>query len=115
MPAVATTAVLRTRSPWVTAIMKTMVANPGRWVAAQELRKVAMKTVPEEQAITVYKLRCGKGKPKKEWDDVATQIKKGRHLQVMLACITLVQHGKLDQKGRGETKAFKLIKQKKAK
>lgn len=99
--AAATVSRRKTRSVWVRAILRAF--NRKSWTGVADLYRAAAMSVPVAQALKVYKKRINAGDPK------AVKIKRGRAMQLMLSTITLVQHGKIEQRGRGETKEFRLL------
>lgn len=92
------------RSAWVATILEILESKPRKWHSNEELVTVAGPCVPVAQAEKVYALRV-RGKHAK-----AERIARGRRLQVMLATITLVGYAKIEQRGKGPTKQFRVAK-----
>jgi len=91
----------KARSAVVRAILTTL--NRKSWTSKEELVKVCSPHINKKAALKVYDFRIGH-------EDVKpmTKVAKGRACQVMLTCITLIQHSKIIQRGRGDTKEYKL-------
>lgn len=94
----------RARSPWVKPIVEVLTSKrKNSWTGIAELQKAAMGEVPDKQALVVTALRADHVKGR------ANRVKRGKELQVMLALITLKQHGKVEKRGKGATAEFRWI------
>lgn len=99
----------KTRSPLVEAIL--LALDKRRWTTRQELVEAVGDKISKEDAIKVYNFRVHQNDQRKidaAAEKVTARVARGRLIQVMLSCITLNQHGKIEQKGKGETKAYRL-------
>ncbi len=90
----------KARSPLVAAILTTL--NRKSWVTRKELTDKVGHLIPKVVALKVYEFRIGQD------DKPMVKLARGRECQVMLTAITLVQHGKLVQRNKGEAKEYKL-------
>lgn len=91
----------KARSVLVKAILTTL--DRRSWTSRAALVEAVGKLVPVKKAVEVYEYRIGLDESQK------VKVARGRTTQVMLTCITLFQHGKIEQRGRGETKEYRLI------
>lgn len=82
------------------AILATL--NRKSWMSREDLIRAVGNTVPAEYAERIYDERIGQDDPHR------VKVMRGRAMVVMLACITLNQYEKIVQRGRGDTKAYKL-------
>lgn len=109
----------RARSPIVQEILNILAEEKG-WVDKETLDAKAGKLLPKEDAIYVFHYRHCDGhkhpekKPNKKHSNYGVpekeKIERGRSTQVMLNCITLFQTGKIEQRGRGSDKQYRLVK-----
>lgn len=93
--------VVAARNPMIAAIFENL--DRRRWVSRDELLEMVGKHIPTKVALVTYEKRINQGEGKK------TQIARGKAMYLLLACITLVQHGKLEQTGRGESKKYRRL------
>lgn len=86
-------------------LVKAILTNLDRrsWVSRDTLLEKCGHLITKKDAIEVYEYRIGLDEPQR------TQVERGRRTQIMLTCITLVQHGKIEQRGRGATKEYRLL------
>lgn len=97
----------KARSPLVAAILTYLASKrKGSWTTRAELVEAVGNHVSKDDALKVYEYRVGKGKERGETQK--DKIARGRLVQVMLVCITLVQHEKIEQDGRGSEKKYRL-------
>lgn len=75
-----------------------------RWTSRQAIVDQIGDLIPDKKAIEVFDKRIGKGKPFPK----AHKVAEGRKMRVLLDCITLVKYGKIVQRGRGDSKEYKL-------
>jgi hypothetical protein len=90
----------KARSPLVRAIFATLTRT--EWTSRDALVKAVGHHVPKAAALKVYAQRVHQGEPER------VAVARGRMVQVMLTCITLKQAEKIQDRGRGETKEYRL-------
>ncbi len=93
----------RKRSKLVIAILEHL--DRRKWVFAHELVAAVGKHISREQALKVQAMRA----PALNDEPESRRVTRGKKVQVMLSCITLVQHEKIEQRGRGDEKQYRLI------
>lgn len=92
----------KARSPLVNAILTTLIRKS--WTSRNDLVKAVKKHVTKEAALKACydRIPVARDEPEPE------RVRRGNAMQVMLTCITLVQHKKIEQRGRGDTKQYRL-------
>lgn len=93
----------RARSP----VVRTILENLDRrsWTNIADLVAAVGNLIPVDKALEVYNQRC----KSKRTENKKTMVYRGRTMQVRLDCITLVHYNKIEQRGRGKEKDYRLV------
>ena len=77
------------------------------WTSREDIFRRTQNLIDDDTAMTYY--NCYTGKKTKTNHSRAEKLERGRRMKVMVDCITLVQTHKIEQRGKGEDKEFRLV------